>query len=759
MYNIHSGGIDFEIREVFDGVIRIRAGVGGKFRETLLERYSLLDGGGDIAGTASDTTVSFGDIGVELDGTTVRVTGAARPLNITVADYNGDGAYAGSDYTLGFDLSDGERLFGLGDESRDSIARRGTVARMDVKNVVSYGPIPYVMSSDGWGLLVCNTYVHTYDIGAADKDRMTVRARRGGVDFYLFLPASHRLRDIIALYTKVAGKPIMLPKFAYGYTFVLNEQTNVREMLWDCKMFRREKIACDMVGLEPQWMSVIYDTTVDKKFGPDRFYIPTWLPENTSSDYTFFYNLRQMGFKFSLWLCNDYDLLWEEERGVGERALKENRVYSYEGAAIIDPHFEQPRYLDQITKKEEAWFEHLKKFVDNGASAFKLDGAFQVNDHPDRLWGGRYLDDEVHNVYPVIYAKQMKEGFENHTDGRRAFIYTPCLYAGSQKYCASWAGDTGGGFDTVVAMLNFGLCGHTNVTCDMDAARAEAIHYSFFSPWVQQLGWRNWQQPWFLADEQEDMIRFYSRLRSALFPYIYTAAHTASATGMPVARALSLMYENVPEYDYVTNTYMFGDSFLITVFDMNVTLPEGKWYDFWTGEVYEGGRTFGYKIPEGRGGAAFVRAGSVIPMMKDQDYIIKVEQPEEYILRVYPGVDGEGELYEDDGYSYGYENGEYATTALGITDSTDAGFALVIGERKGTFPGRERRPDDRYKESDPVIPGIGEVVPMRIVIEREVSSVTLDGENVAVITKDGRSEFALGAKRHEAGEARFEIKY
>ena len=83
----------------------------------------------------------------------------------------------------------------------------------------------------------------------------------------------------------------------------------------------------------------------------------------------------------------------------------------------------------------------------------------------------------------------------------------------------------------------------------------------------------------------------------------------------------------------------------------------------------------------------------------------------------------------------------------------------MSGERKGTFPGRERRPDDRYKESDPVIPGIGEVVPMRIVIEREVSSVTLDGENIAVITKDGRSEFALGAKRHEAGEARFEIKY
>ena len=59
----------------------------------------------------------------------------------------------------------------------------------------------------------------------------------------------------------------MLPKFAYGYTFVLNEQTNAREMLWDCKTFRREGIPCDMVGLEPQWMSVCYDTSIDKKVG------------------------------------------------------------------------------------------------------------------------------------------------------------------------------------------------------------------------------------------------------------------------------------------------------------------------------------------------------------------------------------------------------------------------------------------------------------------------------------------------------------
>lgn len=80
-------------------------------------------------------------------------------------------------------------------------------------------------------------------------------------------------------------------------------------------------------------------------------------------------------------------------------------------------------------------------------------------------------------------------------------------------------------------------------------------------------------------------------------------AHKAARTALPIARALSLMYPDVPEYDYVANTYMLGDSLLVAVFDMNVTLPEGKWIDYWTGETYEGGRKIEYKIPEGRGGA------------------------------------------------------------------------------------------------------------------------------------------------------------
>ena len=87
----------------------------------------------------------------------------------------------------------------------------------------------------------------------------------------------------------------MLPKFAYGYTFVLNEQTNAREMLYDCLHFRREDISCDMVGLEPQWMSRHYDTSVGKKFDDDRFYIPGWLPDDQSGPETMTCSLRKSG--------------------------------------------------------------------------------------------------------------------------------------------------------------------------------------------------------------------------------------------------------------------------------------------------------------------------------------------------------------------------------------------------------------------------------------------------------------------------------
>lgn len=761
MFNLSANGRKFELKVIDEGVFRFRMAENADFTESLLSRYNILKDYGDMDADFAENDSSFSitscGIGFIIDKATgsLTVTGAADPLTFDFDGYDGK-PYTNRGFTITSTLSEGERLFGLGDESRTSIARRGTVSRLDIRNIASYGPVPFIMSSNGYGILLNCTYAHTFDIGSSEKDKMIIKSHKGTIDFFLFVAKSRRLADILDLQARVAGRPLMMPKSFYGYTFVLNEQTNAREMLWDCRTFRKEDIPCDMVGLEPQWMSHHYDRSLDKKFDDDRFYLPGWLPQNQSGPETFFYSLRQMGFKLSLWLCQNYDLLFEEERQAGELAKKLNKEYTFEGASILDDHLACPIYQDGLTKRDEAWFEHLKKFVDNGASAFKLDGAFQVNDHPDRLWGGKYFDDEVHNVYPVLYVKQMMEGFRDYTDGRRAIIYTPCMYAGSAQYCASWAGDTGGGYDTVVAMLNYGLSGHANVTADMEATIPEGIHYGFFMPWVQQLAWRTWNYPWFLGDELENMIRYYAKLRSSLFPYIYSTAYKAATTSLPIARSLSLMYDGHPEYDYVTNCYMFGDSFLVGVFDMKVTLPEGKWYDYFTGDIYDGGRVIEYKIPEGRGGALFVKCGSIVPTMEPTDYVEQFKD-DKYTINLYHGEDCEFELYEDDGVTYDYLDGAYATTKFTLNGNDTLTF--TVGTREGSYDGREKRTGDAYKLSDPVIRGMGDAPEYRVVLHTaEAADVECEGKKIPFTAENGKTEFIIPAGANNEHSLTYKIK-
>lgn len=675
MYNTNFGDGQLQIEMPAKGIFHIQASANGIFKETLLTKYGILKGA-DASGLYDTHTeekcakITDGKytLQVEQKSKVLIFSGSKRPLTMT--------AFAKeTGFSLEIPMTEKERLFGLGDESREGVMKRGRVATMWQKNVITYGPIPFLVSSEGWGILMNCTYKHTYDLGRTQQDTIRIEAKKGSVDFYIFLADS--MKEIISLYTDIAGKPIMLPKAAYGLTFVCNEEEGARELLENCLSFRRADIPCDIMGLEPGWMEKHYDYSLQKKWNSEKFYIPYWGRKTRDDPWTFFYNLEKMGYEFTLWLCCDYDLFWHEENTLPEQIDQ----YGIEGAEILDDHFAgNAVVMDKITSPKEPWFEHLKKFVDQGAAGFKLDGAMQVMEHPDRLWAGKYADDEIHNLYPVVYVKQMQQGYQAYT-GRRALIYTPCLYAGTQQYAATWAGDTGGGKQIVPYILNMAFCGHANASCDMDVTHPEGIHFGFLMPWTQLLAWRNWHHPWFLGKELEGIIRDYSKLRSSLFPYIYSMAHKAARTGLAVARPLSLVYEDAPAYDAVNNMYMLGDSFLVGVFDMRLTLPEGRWLDWFTGDIYEGGRELDYTIPKGKGGALFVREGSVFVTQTPKDYLTE-EEPDQYLVNVFPGRACTFRLIEDDGISYDYINGGYGCTTISVTDSTQEGFTLTVGERE-----------------------------------------------------------------------------
>ncbi len=714
------GGGTLTIAALAEGIYRVVLRRCRIQRESMLTRYGIVRTDlGDVDTREENGALITGETSARLNGTAVEFTARGYTLSLDLSSTLGE-TYDFEGFSVRTPLEDGERLFGLGDESRDRLMKRGHTADLWQTNVSCYGPIPYVMSSRGWSMMFNTTFRQHYDLGCEKADEMRVESGKGMLDVYVFL--AQNMKGALEKYTRVSGRPVMLPKAAYGLTFVNNEGENARDLLENCLMFRREKIPCDIMGLEPGWMSKHYDYSTEKKWDSERFYMPYWLPENYYGHWSFIYNLHQMGYKLSLWLCCNYDLLWKEEND----ASKDEEARAQD-AVIQDAHFSSDCRMDKLTKQGEDWFEHLKKFVDNGADAFKLDGADQVVPHPDRLFADRYTDDEVHNVYPVIYGKQMKQGFAEYT-GRRAMIYTPAMYAGQQQFCATWAGDTGGGARTLVSIMNLALCGHANASCDMDVTSLASMHYCTLMPWTQHMTWRTWDMPWFLGDEREEEYRAYAQMRSELFPYIYATAHQANETGLPIVRPLALAYEDHSEYDDVLNEYMLGDSLLVAAFDLHMMLPEGRWTDVFTGNIYTGSCSITYDPPKGRGGAIMARDGAIIVTRAWTPHITHHE-PSEYTVHVYAGADGAFTLYDDDGETYGYEKGQLTRTRFTLSGDT-----LTIGQREGCF---ENMP---------------ELVPFEIRVHNpgDKTRVLLDGELIDCRMEGGCLCFRVPVSLHEA---------
>ncbi len=647
-----------EMYKLAEGIYRIKHWDYKKKRESLMPKYKLIN-----VKPEGEAEKIFAE-----EGNTAVIRENGYELAFTLGD----------DYDGGFDLrmplDPADRLFGLGDVTRNTLQHRGKIMRMQIENVHSYGPIPYLMSSRGWAIIVNCSYVHTIDAGATNPDELHIWSDEGALDIIVI--CGKNMQDALYLQGKVTGRPTMMPKQFYGLTVVHNEAADVHSFMHDALRYKERDLPVDTFGLEPTWMERFYDDSTDKKWDYNRFPIWDWMGPHAYGA-NFPYNLNQMGYSLCLWLNCSYDFFWKEEED-----MKKDADADYGDAVIKDKHLTYVRRTDPVTKKDEPWFEHLKKFVDNGADAFKMDGNTQVTPCPDHIWADKYTDAEIRNMYCAVYAKQMKEGYEEYT-GRRGMFYTPSAYLGTQKYAATWAGDTGGSIASHVSLMNYSMCGHANCSFDMYAGNAVAHHAGFLAPWAQHMGWANWDLPWFFNTDThaEESYRWYAKFRSALFPYLYSLAHEANTTSMPLMRPLPLVYMDTDKYDRVHNEFMLGGAFLANAWDMNIIMPEeDEWYDFYTGKKYDGPSRFTFKPDFIHGGVLYVKAGSIV-VLQDPHYSLRNYRPDKLYIHVYPGKDAQFTLYEDDFWSYAYEKkGEFATTKIELKDNV-----LTVYPREGSF--------------------------------------------------------------------------
>ncbi len=567
---------------------------------------------------------------------------------------------------LSFSMEDGERFYGGGSTSRDHIQHRGEFLRMWTTYQQTEIPMPFMMSSRGWGVYNNSTRKSFFDIGSQQKSKFNIINTFDEADFFLMMGKD--MPAILNEYTLVTGRTYVLPKWAYGLCFGPNMREEQFDILNDAVRFRQFDVPCDVFWLEPQWMEKRYDFSTKKKWNYDRFSPePYWLQDQypkTMHNRLFIGKLRSMGFHLGLWLCEEYDLSIQEEDIIAERT----------GGKLSG---------------QEHWMDHLTVFMDQGVEGFKLDPARTIDNHTNWEYYNGRTDKEMHNLNQVLLPKQMRELGRKY-NGKRTWHHYCGGWSGTQHWTASTSGDNGGGKTALYDQLNLGMSGFLNTSCDVMSVPRElemqGLHFGLFLPWVQINSWFSMMHPFYYAKEEQDIYRFYVKLRYSLAPYIYSMALEAAQYGMPIVRSMPLCFPDDRNCDDMTYQYMFGDNFCVGIFTNEIYLPKGTWTDAWSGEkIVSKGETFTREYPSNRAGLLFIREGAIIPTQPDVEYL-GARPFDRVILKVYPHGDSAYTMLDDDGESYEYENGGIAST-LFESHERDGGVEVVVNPVQGSFKG------------------------------------------------------------------------
>jgi alpha-glucosidase len=338
---------------------------------------------------------------------------------------------------------------------------------------------------------------------------------------------------------------------------------------------------------------------------------------------------------------------------------------------------------------------------------------------------------EIHNVYGMENSRATFDGQLTLRPEMRPFVLTRASYAGGQRYAATWTGDNSATWDhlrlTTSMLKNLGLSGFSLAGADV-GGYAGTPSPELLTKWIEIAAFQpidrdhaekgtGDHEPWANGAEQESIRRHFIEERYKLLPYLYTVMEENTHTGLPLLRPIFLEFPNVvPDrhpIDIDLNAggeFMVGPDLLVAappfpdkVDDYDAELPSAGWYDFWTGKQLKEGQTYGlagglqpeaakttdlvaiHIHPELATLPVFVRPGTILPVAP------LVQSTEErpdgpLTLRVFPGPACEGHLYQDNGTTFAYKDGDYLRMAFTCEGSPDGKLTIHIGRHEGRYP-------------------------------------------------------------------------
>jgi len=366
---------------------------------------------------------------------------------------------------------------------------------------------------------------------------------------------------------------------------------------------------------------------------------------------------------------------------------------------------------------------------------------------------------EAHNIYGMQMARATVEGLRQLRPDRRPVCITRSGWAGVQRYAMSWTGDNRSNWRhlwlSMPMVMNLGLSGLAHTGPDVGGF-SQFASGELFTRWLQMGVFLPFcrahtfvhspdQEPWSWGEPYLAINRRYIELRYRLLPYLYTAFWQCAQTGLPIVRPLLLAFQDDAQTYTLEDQFMCGDAFLVApVFEedadrRSVYLPTGSWYNFWTDQHFHGPAWIDVDAPLERL-PLFVRGGSVVPMGPVMQYV--GEHPTGRLeLHAYPrrvshlpdGRDNVGRsvLYEDDGRSWTFQDGEYRLTRFALHSAGHPISRLELGRQV------EGRYESGCRGFEVVVHGVDESprsVTGRTINVRGRRALRMDGRTVHLVT-------------------------
>jgi alpha-glucosidase/alpha-D-xyloside xylohydrolase len=614
-------------------------------------------------------TAALGDPRIVTCGD-ARVTISANPLTIRAQAQDGRIVQA-----IRLDAQDGSFRFALGDgvvlgmgEGGVQFNRRGSLDRMRSGQggyrLRTHGgrvPVPWLIGTSGWAMLV-HQPLGSFDLSGAEGRFIPARAE-AALPLDLFIVTAKEPARIMAAYAHLTGLPEMPPMWSFGYHQSHRTLASRDEVLSVARTFREKKLPCD---------TLIYLGT---GFCPSGW------------------NTGHGSFTFNPNVFPDPKAVLDELHALHFHVVPHVviRARTVKGAVKDAP---------DTTRREEEdapryWNAHRKVF-ELGVDGWwpdegdPLDGASRLA-RIRMYWEGPQLD------------RPEQRPFALHRNG----------YAGMQRFGAFlWSGDVYSTWETlkshVPIAVNTGLTGIPYWGTDTGGfvptkdltgeLYIRWFQFSAFCPLFRSHG-RTWKLrlPWGWNTGElgpneirtygdaanpgpeelhnasvEPICRKYLELRSRLSPYLQSAVRETSMTGLPIMRALWLHYPDDPKAAARGDEYLWGRDILVAPVtekgakNRSLYLPPGLWHDFWTEERYPGARELERAV-DLETLPLYVCAGAILPLGPVRQYAAE-SSDEPCQLTIYPGRDGSFLLYEDDGISFRYRDGDWMGLAISWDD-------------------------------------------------------------------------------------------